>query len=248
MPVLFFHYTENFSVQFLTLSEISLQLFEGKFLNVPLKEVYYRNKTSRHCVCKIDGSITAMKNTIVLISLFLGSSLLASDHHHSFSPSHPANKRSGSGSDGPEGSIYIIINKSNYELSVYDEKGWYATYPVVFGNSSLEDKKMEGDRNTPEGTFHIIGKKFHDKWDRFMALDYPNDQSREKFNQRKQRGEIPPGARIGGGIGIHGTWPHEDFVVDRYKNWTLGCISMKRVDVEEVYGFTRVGTKVIIRK
>ena len=29
-------------------------------------------------------------------------------------------------------------------------------------------------------------------------------------------------ARIGGGIGIHGTWPHEDFQIDRYKNWTHG--------------------------
>ena len=81
-----------------------------------------------------------------------------------------------------------------------------------------------------------------------MALDYPTDESREKFNQRKQRGEIPANARIGGAIGIHGTWPHEDFVIDRFKNWTMGCISMKRDDVEEIYQFTPVGTKVTIRK
>ena len=37
----------------------------------------------------------------------------------------------------PTGTVYIIIDKSDYELSVYDDKGWYATYPVVFGNSSL---------------------------------------------------------------------------------------------------------------
>ena len=189
-----------------------------------------------------------MKNTIVLIFVFLGSSLLASTHYHSISPVNYINKRTGPKNDGPVGAVYIIINKSNYELSVYDEKGWYATYPVVFGNNSLEDKKMEGDRNTPEGTFHIISKKNHSQWDRFMALDYPNKESREKFLQRKERGEIPASARIGGGIGIHGTWPHEDFVIDRYKNWTLGCISMKRPDVEEIYNFTPVGTKVIIRK
>jgi lipoprotein-anchoring transpeptidase ErfK/SrfK len=188
-----------------------------------------------------------MKNTIVLIFVFLGSSLLASGYHHNISSLHTSYKRFG-GNSGPEGAVYIIIDKSDYELSVYDSKGWYGTYPVVFGNSSLDDKKMEGDRNTPEGTFHILGKKIHDKWDRFMALDYPTGESREKFNQRKQRGEIPVNARIGGGIGIHGTWPHEDFVIDKYKNWTLGCISMKRDDVEEIYGFTPVGTKVIIRK
>lgn len=187
-----------------------------------------------------------MKNTIVLISVFLGSSFFASGYRHNLS-SHISFKRFGGG-NGPVGAVYIIIDKSDYELSVYDSKGWYGTYPVVFGNSSLSDKKMEGDRNTPEGTFHILSKKIHDKWDRFMALDYPTLESREKFNQRKQRGEIPASARIGGGIGIHGTWPHEDFVIDKYKNWTMGCISMKRDDVEEVYGFTPVGTKVIIRK
>lgn len=150
--------------------------------------------------------------------------------------------------NGPIGSIYIIVDKSDYELHVYDAKGWYASYPVVFGNSSLADKRMEGDNNTPEGTFHILNKHYHDKWDRFMMLDYPTEESRQKFLIRKQRGEIPANAKIGGGVGIHGTWPHEDFVVDRYKNWTMGCISMKRDDVEEVYSYTPVGTKVIIRK
>src|SRR5689334_25403990 len=118
-----------------------------------------------------------MKNTIVLIFVFLGSSLLAANYHPSISPLHTSYKRFGGG-NGPVGTVYIIIDKSDYELSVYDAKGWYGTYPVVFGNSSLADKKMEGDRNTPEGTFHILSKKIHDKWDRFMALDYPTLESR----------------------------------------------------------------------
>ena len=187
-----------------------------------------------------------MKHLIVLSSVFLGSSLLASSFHNA--SRFIAHKRFSAAGNGPIGNIYILIDKSDYELSVYDEKGWYATYPVVFGNSSLSDKKMEGDKNTPEGTFRIVSKRYHEKWDRFMALDYPNKESIEKFNRRKQRGEIPADARIGGGVGIHGTWPHEDFVVDRYKNWTMGCISMKRSDVEEIYSFSPTGTKVIIRK
>ena len=148
----------------------------------------------------------------------------------------------------PIGKISIVIDKSDYELSIYDEKGWYATFPVVFGNNSLADKKMEGDKNTPEGSFKIINKRKHEKWARFLGIDYPNQESREKFKRRKQRGEIPASASIGGAIGIHGTWPNEDFVVDRYKNWTLGCISMKRKHVEEIYNFTPIGTPVVIRK
>jgi len=187
-----------------------------------------------------------MKQLIVLTSIFLGSSLLASSVHNS--SRFNAHKRFNPGASGPIGVVYILIDKSDYELSVYDDKGWYATYPVVFGNGSLQDKKMEGDNNTPEGTFRIVSKRYHEKWDRFMAIDYPTKESLEKFNQRKESGEIPANAKIGGGIGIHGTWPHEDFVVDRYKNWTMGCISMKRSDVEEIYDFSPAGTKVIIKK
>ncbi len=188
-----------------------------------------------------------MKYPVILTSFFLGSSLLVTDWKSSSSIA-TAQKRSLPGSYGPVGSISIVIDKSDYELSIYDEKGWYATYPVVFGNNSLSDKKYQGDKNTPEGSFRIIAKRVHDKWCRFLTLDYPNEESIEKFNKRKEKGEIPSNASIGGGIGIHGTWPHEDFVVDRYKNWTLGCISMKNEHVTEIYGFTGVGTKVTIKK
>jgi murein L,D-transpeptidase YafK len=194
-----------------------------------------------------------MKSVILFSSLFLGSGLMIAN---TFSP---ARVEKGSGTNaspskrsgplaGPVGTVSIIIDKSDYELSVFDDKGWYATYPVVFGNNSLEDKRMEGDKNTPEGTFRITNKKIHDKWYRFMGIDYPTKESWEKFNARKRKGEIPASASIGGSIGIHGTWPREDFVIDKYKNWTLGCISMKNTDVDELYKFTPSGTKVTIRK
>lgn len=191
-----------------------------------------------------------MKQVIIIISVLLGSGfhvLNTTASSVSHGETKKLSKRLNAG-DGPAGSVSIIIDKSDYELSVYDDKGWYATYPVVFGNSSLDDKKVAGDKNTPEGTFHITGKRVHDKWDRYMGIDYPTQESWDKFRKRKERGEIPENASIGGGIGIHGTFQHEDFVIDKYKNWTLGCISMKREDVEEVYNYTPIGTKVTIRK
>ena len=156
-----------------------------------------------------------------------------------------SNKRA---SSKPQSPMYIVINKKKYELSVYDSQGWYATYPVVFGNNSLDDKKMEGDRNTPEGAFKITSKRNHEKWYKYMGLDYPTKESLDKFNTRKQRGEIPSYAKPGGAIGIHGTWPGEDYVIDRYDNWTLGCISLKRSDVQDLYSYVPVGTPVTIKK
>lgn len=186
-----------------------------------------------------------MKSIFVLLTAFLGVGFTQRPVAPTLSSFWANTHRTNS---NPVGTVYIIIDKSKYELSVYDDLGWYATYPVVFGNGSLADKKMEGDRLTPEGNYKVVSKRIHDKWDRFIALDYPNREDYDKFNRRKQRGEIPSGARIGGGIGIHGTWPHDDYQVDAYKNWTDGCISLKNSDVEELYGYLPVGTRVTIRR
>ena len=144
------------------------------------------------------------------------------------------------------GTPYIIVNKSEFELQVYDDEGWYATYPVVLGSKSLDDKMIEGDRKTPEGIYHIASKRPHEKWDKMMLLDYPTRADMDKFNQRKAQGLIPRGARIGGGIGIHGTWPRDDMAVDYMQQWTNGCISLKNEMVDELYDMIPIGTKVVI--
>ncbi|MGZ3888266.1 MAG: L,D-transpeptidase family protein [Flavisolibacter sp.] len=192
-----------------------------------------------------------MKTAIFLSCLIVGGSALTKDFSSKKTLSLPSltthTSRRVAGTM-PIGAVSIVINKSKYELYVYDSKGWYATYPVVFGNSSLADKAVEGDRNTPEGSFRIVNKRVHDKWDRYMGLDYPTPETLARFNERKRRGEIPASARPGAGIGIHGVWPHEDFVIDRYKNWTDGCISLKNGDIEDLYNYVPIGTPVTIRK
>jgi len=146
-----------------------------------------------------------------------------------------------------DGEVYILVIKSSYELQVFDKDGWYATYPAVFGSKSLDDKMMQGDRKTPEGTFHILSKRPHEKWDKIMDLDYPTSVDKAKFNERKSQGLIPKTARIGDGIAIHGTWAHDDLAVDQYQMWTNGCVSLKCEDMDEVYEMAPVGTKVIIQ-
>jgi hypothetical protein len=142
---------------------------------------------------KVKIKAAEMKNHFVLTTVLLSSGLFTSNQSTNTKFNLAPAKNS-----GPVGAVYILIDKSDYELSIYDNQGWYATYPVVFGNNSLSDKKMEGDRNTPEGTFKITSKRVHDKWYRFMSIDYPNKESWEKFNRRKQKGEIPASAKIGG--------------------------------------------------
>lgn len=145
--------------------------------------------------------------------------------------------------------FYLLVVKTKYEMKVFDSTGeCLATYPVVFGNKDMGDKMMQGDRRTPEGTFKICFKRKHEKWSRFLLIDYPNAESVAKFKQRKEDGLIPADAQIGGSIGIHGTWPNEDYAVDGLQNWTEGCISTKNRYVEEIFDVLPVGTKITIRK
>jgi murein L,D-transpeptidase YafK len=152
------------------------------------------------------------------------------------------------GSSYSKTAYYVVVDKSDYELKVYDGDGWLITYPVVFGNDDLGDKLVQGDRKTPEGTFTIVSKKMHSKWSRYLGIDYPIQESVDLFNRRKQSGQIPAHAKIGGDIGIHGTWPREGFAVDQYQNWTMGCISMKNEHVVQFYNMVPIGTRITIRK
>ncbi|MDB5253087.1 MAG: ErfK/YbiS/YcfS/YnhG family protein [Flaviaesturariibacter sp.] len=192
-----------------------------------------------------------MKTAILLSCLLAGSTLLHDNSVGSFTtPSVSVKSKPVSrvASALPVGTVRIVVDKSNYELQVYDDKGWYATYPVVFGTNTLADKCMEGDRCTPEGTFRIVNKRPHEKWNRYMGLDYPTAASIARFNDLKRRGAIPKNATPGGGVGIHGTWPHDDYMIDRYSNWTNGCISMKNSDMTELYSYVPTGTVVVIKR
>jgi murein L,D-transpeptidase YafK len=143
---------------------------------------------------------------------------------------------------------YIIVDKSEYELYVYDEEGWYATYPIVFGSKDLSDKMREGDKKTPDGNFKVILKKIHEKWGPELLLDYPNDLSVQKFNERKAKGQLPKTAKIGNGIAIHATRPQEEWTIDSYYNWTDGCVSVKYTEMKDLYSYIPVGTPVTIRQ
>jgi murein L,D-transpeptidase YafK len=149
-------------------------------------------------------------------------------------------------SDTTANPYYIIIDKSTYELKVFDDQGWYATYPVVFGSRDIHDKMCEGDKLTPDGNFKVILKKINTNWGPELLLNYPNEEAYEKFNERKAKGILPRSAKIGGGIAIHATRPAEEWTVDNYYNWTDGCISVKYTEMKDLYSYIPVGTPVTI--
>ncbi len=143
-------------------------------------------------------------------------------------------------------SYSIVVSKQNYELKVFDDEGWYATYPIVFGSKDLGDKMREGDKRTPTGNFKVVLKKVNPKWGAELLLDYPNDESYRKFKERKAKGLIPANARIGDGIAIHATRKDEEWTIDNFYNWTDGCVSVKYTEMQDLYSYIPVGTPVSI--
>ena len=146
------------------------------------------------------------------------------------------------------GAVRIVIDKSDYEMRVYDSKGLLAVYPVVFGLKPLEDKFMQGDRKTPEGAFKIVYNKQHQLWRKMLMLDYPTKDSYTKFKTRKSNGLVPATASIGNGIGIHGVETGNDYFIDRYYNWTNGCIALKNTHIDDLARYAKTGTVVVIQK
>ena len=191
-----------------------------------------------------------MKNLLLrsLSAFILVASLL------SFSPAgeggfRSSTKRAKTKAASPSGRnpYYIIVDKSDYELKVYDDEGWYATYPIVFGSKDLSDKMREGDRRTPTGTFKIIIKKIHKQWGPELLLDYPTEESVRRFKERKEKGLIPANARIGDGIAIHATRKEEEWTVDNFYNWTDGCVSVKYSEMKDLFSYIPIGTQVTIQ-
>lgn len=142
--------------------------------------------------------------------------------------------------------VALYIEKSRLRLTVRVHGRAIKSYPVVLGGNPVDDKRYEGDSCTPEGTFRIRARYPHKSWSKFLWLNYPNADSWRKFQAAKRRGEINPQATVGSEIGIHGVPTGYDALVERRSNWTLGCISLKTADINEIYSVVKVGTRVKI--
>ena len=146
------------------------------------------------------------------------------------------------------GQISILIDKSDYKLTVMKDTLIVKEYPVVFGGNPVDDKHRQGDQCTPEGAFKMISKYPHKNWSKFIWINYPTPESWNKHNQAKVDETIPANSKIGGEIGIHGVPYGCDYLIDNRQNWTLGCIALKNVDVDELYPFILETTVIRIKK
>jgi murein L,D-transpeptidase YafK len=145
---------------------------------------------------------------------------------------------------GEERITEVHIEKARHRLELRAGDQVVKTYRVAIGPGGAGPKHQEGDKVTPVGTYRIVGrfKLFH----QFLTLSYPNAEDRARFAEMKQRGELPPEATIGGGVGIHGVNSKEWKGVHKDSDWTFGCIALDDDEVDEVAARVKDGTRVVI--
>jgi len=142
--------------------------------------------------------------------------------------------------------VSILIEKSQFRLTVYYNRQPTKSYPVVLGFNPVGDKLKEGDGKTPEGILQVKDFYPHHSWSKFLWLDYPNKSSWIKNSRAKVAGKVGWWETIGGEVGIHGVPAGQDSLIDQKSNWTWGCISLKNQDVDEIYQLVQKSTIVEI--
>jgi hypothetical protein len=117
----------------------------------------------------------------------------------------------------------IIVDKSAYNLLVYDGDSLLARFPVELGGDPINPKERLGDSRTPEGSYHVMWRRDLGQtiYHRALLLDYPNHNDRRA-------------GRTGSHIEIHGygTGLRPD---DGGSNWTDGCVALSNTDIDSLF-------------
>jgi hypothetical protein len=139
------------------------------------------------------------------------------------------------------GDYSIIIDKFSRKCFVYLGGIKKYEFSAELGANWVGDKRVKGDKATPEGMYKIT-KKFdgsRTKYHKALLLDYPNDEDKRKFKEEIENGSLPATSKIGGLIEIHGNG-------GKGIDWTEGCIALTDTEIEVVYKNVKVGTPVTI--
>ncbi|MCX6327494.1 MAG: L,D-transpeptidase family protein [Bacteroidia bacterium] len=135
----------------------------------------------------------------------------------------------------------IIIDKYSRKCFVYLNGTKKYEFEAELGKNWVGDKRVKGDKATPEGMYKITkkieGRKT--KYYKALLLDYPNDEDKEKFKSEIARGSLPASAKIGDLIEIHGNG-------GKGIDWTEGCVALTDKEMDVIFKIVKVGTLVTI--
>lgn len=135
----------------------------------------------------------------------------------------------------------IVVVKSTHTMTLYAHGKELRVYHVWLGRGPGNAKRQQGDNETPEGSYNIIGRNAHSAAHLSLRISYPNAADRD----RARKLHVDPG----GDIMIHGMPPGNDWVKPgtQLADWTFGCIALTDVEMDEVWKLVPNGTPIEIR-
>ncbi|MCB1704574.1 MAG: L,D-transpeptidase [Halioglobus sp.] len=149
--------------------------------------------------------------------------------------------------------LSLVVMQGENPLQVFEN--------IAIGSSGPTLAKRRDDGTTPLGEFTITEIRPSQRFELFLAINYPNlDHTERAFLDERigveeyralryelDRGQPPPqGTSLGGQLGIHGLGAG-DIKVHETVNWTEGCIALTNEQLLELVKWVVVGTKVVVR-
>ncbi|WP_454665918.1 L,D-transpeptidase family protein [Acinetobacter calcoaceticus] len=130
----------------------------------------------------------------------------------------------------------ILLLKNNNEV--------IRRYPIRLGFNPEGHKHFENDGKTPEGVYSIDWRNSQSAYYKSLHISYPDTKDIAYAKQHNQP--------TGGDIMIHGSVPKSFLSMPfsstymPHKDWTLGCIAVRNVDIDEIWQLVPNQTKIII--
>jgi len=135
----------------------------------------------------------------------------------------------------------IIIDKFSRKCYVYQNGVKKLEFTAELGKNWVGDKRVRGDKATPEGMYKVTKKidGRSTKYYKALLIDYPNEEDKVRFNREIAQGSLPASAKIGNLIEIHGNG-------GKGIDWTDGCVALTDKEMDSVFRIAKVGTPVTI--
>lgn len=158
--------------------------------------------------------------------------------------------------------VWVAVDTEDLSLRVMEgENPLHVFENIAIGSNGPTLSRRRDDGTTPLGEFTITEIRPSERFELFMAFNYPNlDHTERAFLEERidareyralrydlDRG-LPPSqsTSLGGQLGIHGLGAG-DIKVHETVNWTEGCIALTNEQLEELAKWVVVGTRVVVR-
>jgi murein L,D-transpeptidase YafK len=114
------------------------------------------------------------------------------------------------------------------------------TCKIAVGKNPNGAKHHQGDNKTPEGVYYIKCKNPKSIAYKNLGISYPNKEDVERARKL--------GKPAGGDIKIHGMMNGFGFIGRLHicSDWTNGCIAVTDIEIDALFKYDKIGTKIEI--